>query len=59
MAGTIAVAEIGCGLFYSLVVNGPFTGRVFSYGDHIANPPRFVAQNTFIEWIAACVDSVL
>jgi hypothetical protein len=59
MSGTIAIAEIGCGLFYSLVLNGPVKGRVFSYGDHIANPPRFVVEETFVEWMAACVDASL
>ena len=59
MLGTIAVAEIGCGLFYSLIVTGPHRGRVFSYGDHIGNPPRFVKEPTFGTWIEGCVDRVL
>ena len=56
MFGTIAVCEIGCGLCYSMIANGPYTGRVFSYGDSTDNPPRFVEQLTFGDWITAELD---
>jgi hypothetical protein len=54
--GTICVAEIGCGLFFSLIVNGPNGGKVFSYGDHLLNPPRFVDQPDFGTWIRSCLE---
>ncbi len=56
MFGTIAVAEIGCGLFYSIIMNGEYRGRVFSWGDHALNPPYFVEQNNFVSWIESCLD---
>ena len=59
MYGTIAVAEIGCGLFYNLVVCGPFAGRVFAYGDHVNNPPQFLEHPSFARWIESSIDSYL
>ncbi len=59
MFGSMAVAEIGCGLFFSLVVNGPFYGRVFSWGDSAGNPPVFVEQASFGEWMEFCLDAIL
>ncbi len=57
MFGTIAVAEIGCGLFYSLIMNGTYRGRVFSWGDHALNPPYFVDHANFSSWIESCLDA--
>ena len=57
MYGTIAVAEIGCGLFYSLIVNGDYRGRIFSWGDHALNPPYFVEYEDFATWIESCLDA--
>ncbi|HNO77709.1 MAG TPA: SMI1/KNR4 family protein [Phycisphaerae bacterium] len=59
MFGTIAVAEIGCGLYYSLIINGPHTGRVFRYGDRVENPPKFVEQMTFAQWLEHEVDTMV
>jgi SMI1/KNR4 family protein SUKH-1 len=59
MFGTIAIAEIGCGLFFSLVATGPFRGRVFSWGDHASNPPRFADHHSFMAWFESCVDAIL
>jgi len=59
VCGTIAVAEVGCGLFYSLIVNGPYRGRVFLYGDNTANPPKFVPEACFTEWIHAGLELIL
>lgn len=57
MTGTLAVAEIGCGLFYSLVVNGPHRGRVFTWGDFLRSPPMFVPEPSFGGWIAARIQA--
>lgn len=57
MFGTIAVAEIGCGLFFSLIMNGDYRGRVFSWGDHALNPPLFVEHDDFTTWIESCLDA--
>ena len=56
MFGTIAIAEIGCGLFYSLIVTGEFRGRVFSWGDHMLNPPVFCDERSFGCWIEGRLD---
>jgi hypothetical protein len=57
--GTIAVAEIGCGLFYHLIVNGEFYGRIFSWGDHALSPPVFVAEVSFSDWIERHLDAII
>jgi len=57
MVGTIAVAEIGCGLFYSLIMNGEFRGRVFVWGSSALNPPHFVDYENFTTWIESCLDA--
>jgi hypothetical protein len=59
MFGTIAIAEIGCGLFFSLVINGPFRGRVFSWGDYARIPPHFYPYESFAEWFESCLDRIL
>ncbi len=59
MFGTIAVAEIGCGLFFSMVMNGPFRGRIFSWGDHALNPPYMYPHNNFGEWFESWIDMIL
>lgn len=51
MFGSIAISPIGCGLYYSMVVDGPYKGRVFTYGDRMENPPRFVTQESFLDWV--------
>lgn len=57
--GTIAIAEIGCGLFYFLVVNGAHSGRIFSWGDHALSPPIFVPETTFADWMELHLDAML
>jgi hypothetical protein len=57
--GTMAIAEIGCGLFYSMVMTGPHRGRVFSWGDHASNPPLFQPENSFSDWFGGCLDLML
>lgn len=59
MYGTIALAEIDLGVFYSLIVNGPHAGRVFWFGEHVAIPPVFEPEPSFSEWIEARIDTVL
>tara|TARA_R110002096_G_scaffold212352_9_gene399851 strand:- start:2212 stop:2778 length:567 start_codon:yes stop_codon:yes gene_type:complete len=59
MFGTIAVAEIGCGLFFSLIVTGEHRGRVFSWGDHALNPPIFCEESSFTRWIEGCFDQII
>lgn len=57
--GSIAIAEIGCGLFYFLIVNGSYSGRVFSWGDHALSPPVFARETTFSDWIEQHLDDML
>lgn len=59
MFGTIAIAEIGCGLFFSMVMTGPHRGRIFSWGDHALNPPFFYDNCGFCDWFESCVDLIL
>ena len=59
MFGTIAVAEIGCGLFYSMIMTGPLRGRIFSWGDHSLIPPYIYPETSFAEWFENCLDSTL
>jgi len=59
MFGTIAIAEIGCGLFFSMVMTGEFRGRIFSWGDHALNPPFVYPEANFGEWIESCLDATL
>ncbi len=59
MFGTIAVAEIGCGLFYSLIMNGEHRGRIFSWGDCALAPPYFVDHANFHSWIEAWMRRLL
>lgn len=59
MSGTLAIAEIGCGLFYSLIVTGPYRGRIFSWGDHIHNPPIFCHEDSFGPWINSAFDQAI
>ena len=59
MFGTIAIAEIGCGLFFSMVMNGPFRGRIFSWGDHALIPPYFYPYVSFGDWFESCIDAIL
>jgi hypothetical protein len=51
MRGSLAVAEIGCGLFFHMVVNGPYIGRIFVWGDRAKAPPVFVEQSSFSNWL--------
>jgi hypothetical protein len=59
MCGTIAVAEIGCGLFFSMVMNGQHRGRIFSWGDHASQPPLFVPETNFGAWLESHLDLIL
>lgn len=59
MQGTLAVAEIGCGIFFSLISTGPHRGRVFSWGDVAATPPDFCAESCFGDWLEGCLDLIL
>jgi hypothetical protein len=51
LRGTLAVAEIGCGLFFHMIVNGPCFGRIFVWGDRAKAPPVFVEQQSFSSWL--------
>jgi hypothetical protein len=53
----MAIAEIGCGLFFHMIVNGPHFGRVFVWGDRAAAPPVFQPQETFARWIGYHLDA--
>lgn len=57
--GSIAVAEIGCGLHHSLIVTGPYRGRLFCWGDHAARPPHLWPEANFADWFEACLDDLL
>jgi hypothetical protein len=59
MFGTIAVAEIGCGLYFSMVMTGPLRGRIFSWGDAALNPPYFCPETSFSLWFESCLDMIL
>ncbi|MBK8015146.1 MAG: SMI1/KNR4 family protein [Deltaproteobacteria bacterium] len=59
MFGTIAIAEIGCGLFFSMIMTGPFRGRIFSWGDHALNPPYVYPEGSFAEWFEKCLDAIV
>ena len=59
MFGTIAIAEIGCGLYFSMIMTGAFRGRIFSWGDHALNPPFVYPEQSFAEWFGKCLDATL
>lgn len=59
MFGTIAIAEYGCGLFFSMIMNGPFRGRIFIWGDHALNPPHVFPEASFGEWFEDCLDQTI
>jgi hypothetical protein len=59
MFGTIAIAEIGCGLFYSMIITGPHRGRIFSWGDHALNPPYIYPEASFGEWFEKSLDATI
>lgn len=59
MFGTLAVAEIGCGHYYSMIVNGPHRGRIFAWGDARGVPPKFVPFQGFGDWLEHCLDQVI
>lgn len=58
MRGSMTIAEIGCGLFFRMIVNGPHRGRIFVWGDHALLPPAFQSQLTFSSWIGHWLDAV-
>lgn len=58
MRGSMTIAEIGCGLFFLMIVNGPHRGRIFVWGDHALLPPAFQSQLTFSSWIGHWLDAV-
>lgn len=51
MRGSMTIVEYGCGLFFRMIVNGPYYGRVFIWGEHAMRPPVFVPELTFSDWI--------
>ena len=57
LRGSMAIAEIGCGLYYHMIVNGPHSGRVFVWGDRASAPPVFQPQKNFAEWIGHYLDA--
>lgn len=57
--GTMAIAEMGCGLYYSMIMTGPFRGRIFSYGDRLLNPPYVYPEQSFSEWFENALDACL
>lgn len=59
MVGTIAIAEIGCGLFFSMIMNGSFRGRIFSWGDHAFKPPYVYPEASFGEWFEGYLDAII
>lgn len=59
MYGTIAIAEIGCGLYFSMIMNGEYRGRIFTWGDHAHNPPYFVDEPDFVTWINYWLDACI
>ncbi len=50
--GTITIGEIGCGAFFYLIVNGPFQGRIFRWGDTPNAPPHFLPEIGYLEWVS-------
>lgn len=59
MLGTMAVAEIGCGLYFSMIMNGRYRGRIFAWGDHASHPPQFLPHASFGEWLESNLDLVI
>ncbi len=59
MRGSMTIAEIGCGLFFRMIVNGPHHGRIFVWGDHALLPPAFQSQPTFSSWITHWLDAAI
>lgn len=59
MFGTIAIAEIGCGLFFSMIMTGPCRGRIFSWGDHALHPPYVYPEPSFADWLEKRLDATL
>ena len=51
-----AVAEIGCGLSDSMIMNGEYHRRIFSGCDHALNLPYLLDQDDFVSWIGSCQD---
>jgi len=48
--GTLALAEVGCGMYFVLVVTGPTRGRIVCTSDHITNAPRYQPDPDFLSW---------
>lgn len=59
MFGTIAVAEIGCGLYFSMIMTGEHRGRIFSWGDAQLLSPCFYPPRSFGEWIEPIIDDLI
>ncbi|NNG01396.1 MAG: SMI1/KNR4 family protein [Desulfobacteraceae bacterium] len=59
MFGTIAIAEIGCGLSFSMVITGEYRSRIFSWGDHAEIPPVFYPELSFSEWMGNLLNKKL
>ena len=56
MFGTMSVCDYGCGAFYSMIVNGKFSGRLFVWGDYVNKPPHFLRDYFFLDWIEYEID---
>jgi hypothetical protein len=59
MFGTIAIAEIGCGLFYSMIMTGLYQGRIFAWGPNARHPPHVCPEPSFSGWFENCLDAIL
>ena len=59
MFGTMAFMEFGCGLYFSMILNGPHKGRIFSWGDFTASKPTFYSNNNFYDWLEESLDAAL
>ena len=59
MFGTIAIAEFGCGLFYSMIMTGSLRGRIFIWGDHMLHPPILMPEVNFGDWFTNVVNAMM
>ncbi|MEM6725776.1 MAG: SMI1/KNR4 family protein [Bacteroidota bacterium] len=56
MFGTLAIEDIGCGLYYRMILNGDLKGNLFVWGDHAFNPPKFLDQVGYLNWVQLQID---
>lgn len=59
MYGSMSIATIGCGLYFSQIVNGKYKGRIFVWGDAAYVPPCFQPQNSYLGFIEYYIDRLL